>query len=199
MAITAETVKDLREKTGAGMMDCKKALQECGGDMEKAINLLREKGAAVLTKRESKVASEGTIGTYIHTGGKIGVMVELNCETDFVAKTDDFQQLARDIAMQVAWSQPEFLCREEVPQGKLDEEAAINRQWALNEGKPEAAVAKIVEGRMEKYFSQVCLMEQPFVKNEDQSIGDVIREVAAKLGEKIALRRYVRFRVGEEV
>ncbi len=198
MAVTAETVKELREKTGAGMMDCKKALQECEGDMDKAINLLREKGAAVLQKRESKIASEGTIAVYIHTGSKIGVMVEMNCETDFVAKTDDFQELARDIAMQIAWSQPEFICREEVPQDKLDQEAVINRQWALNQGKPEAAVAKIVEGRMEKYFTQVCLMEQPFVKNEDQSIGDVIREKAAKLGEKLALRRYVRFRVGEE-
>ena len=198
MAVSAGTVKELREKTGAGMMDCKKALQECEGDMEKAINLLREKGAAVLSKRESKAATEGTIAVYIHTGSKIGVMVEMNCETDFVAKTDDFQELARDIAMQIAWSQPEFVCREEVPQEKLDQEAVINRQWALNQGKPEAAVAKIVEGRMEKYFTQVCLMEQPFVKNEDQSIGDVIREKAAKLGEKLALRRYVRFRVGEE-
>ena len=199
MAITAETVKELREKTGAGMMDCKKALQDAGGDMEKAIAILREKGAAVLTKRESKTASEGTIACYIHTGGKIGVMVEMNCETDFVAKTDDFQNLAKDIAMHISWSQPEFLTRDEIPAEKIEQEREINKQWAINQGKPEAAMPKIIEGRMEKFFSTCVLMDQSFIKNEDVTVGQLLQEVAAKLGEKIVLRRYARFRVGEEI
>jgi elongation factor Ts len=199
MAVSADKVKELREKTGAGMMDCKRALEECASDMEKATNLLREKGAAVLAKRESKVATEGTVACYIHTGGKIGVLVELNSETDFVAKNELFQDLARDIAMHVSWSQPEYITREDIPEAKLEQEREINRQWALNQGKPEAAVPKIVEGRMEKYFSQVVLMDQPFIKKEDETIGDLIRNVAGKLGEKIAVRRYMRFRVGEEI
>ncbi len=198
MAVSADKVKELREKTGAGMMDCKRALEECGGDMEKAGTLLREKGAAVLAKREARVATEGTVACYIHTGGKIGVMVELNSETDFVAKNELFQELARDIAMHVSWSQPEYITREDIPEAKLEQEREINRQWALNQGKPEAALPKIVEGRMEKYYSQVVLMDQPFIKNEDETIGDLIRNVAGKLGEKIAVRRFVRYRVGEE-
>ncbi len=196
--ISAGVVKDLREKTGAGMMDCKKALQEAGGDVEKAITILREKGAAVLAKRESKAASEGTVECYIHTGGKIGVLVELNCETDFVAKTDDFKELAKDIAMHISWSNPEYLTREQIPADKLECEREIHRQWALNQGKPEAAVPKIVEGRMEKFYSTVVLMDQPFIKNEDTTISELIRERAGKLGEKIEVRRFVRFRVGEE-
>lgn len=199
MAITAEQVRELREKSGAGMMDCKRALEEAGGDMEKAMTILREKGAAVLSKREAKATTEGTVSCYIHTGGKIGVMVELNCETDFVAKTDDFQELARDIAMQIAWSQPEYVSREDIPQERLDEEREIHRQWALNQGKPDAAVPKIVEGRMEKFFSTVVLMDQPFIKNEDMTIGELIREKVGKLGEKIVIRRFVRYRVGEEI
>lgn len=196
--ISAGAVKDLREKTGAGMMDCKKALQEACGDFDKAVNILREKGAAVLAKREAKTASEGTVECYIHTGGKIGVLVELNCETDFVAKNEEFKDLAKDIAMHISWSNPEFLSREQISEQKLADEAEINRQWALNQGKPEAAVAKIVEGRMEKYFSTVVLMDQPFIKNEDQTISELIREKAGKIGEKIEIRRFVRFRVGEE-
>lgn len=196
--ISAGVVKDLREKTGAGMMDCKKALQEAGGDVEKAITILREKGAAVLAKREAKAASEGTVECYIHTGGKIGVLVELNCETDFVAKTDDFKELAKDIAMHISWSNPEYLNRESISAEKLECEREINRQWALNQGKPEAALPKIVEGRMEKYFSTVVLLDQPFIKNEDTTIGELVREKAGKLGEKIEIRRFVRFRVGEE-
>lgn len=199
MAITAEQVRELREKSGAGMMDCKRALEEAGGDMEKAMTILREKGAAVLSKREAKATTEGTVSCYIHTGGKIGVMVELNCETDFVAKTDDFQELARDIAMQIAWSQPEYVSREDIRQERLDEEREIHRQWALNQGKPDAAVPKIVEGRMEKFFSTVVLMDQPFIKNEDMTIGELIREKVGKLGEKIVIRRFVRYRVGEEI
>ena len=198
MAVSADKVKELREKTGAGMMDCKRALEECAGDIEKASNLLREKGAAVLAKREAKAATEGTVAFYIHTGGKIGVMVELNSETDFVAKNELFQELARDIAMHVSWSQPEYITREDIPAERLEKEREINRQWALNQGKPEAAVSKIVEGRIEKYYSQVVLMDQPFIKNEDETIGDLVRNVAGKLGEKIAVRRYARFRVGEE-
>lgn len=199
MAITAEQVRELREKTGAGMMDCKKALEEAGGDFEKAVTLLRERGTAVLAKREAKSATEGTIACYVHTGGKIGVMVELNCETDFVAKTEDFQELARDIAMQIAWSQPEYVSREEIPESRLEQEREIHRQWALNQGKPEAAVQKIVEGRMEKFYSAIVLLDQPYIKNEDLTIGDLIREKAGKLGEKIAVRRFVRYRVGEEI
>ena len=197
MAVTAESVKELREKTGAGMMDCKKALEQADGDMEKAINILREKGAAVLSKREAKVTSEGTVACYIHTGGKIGVMVELNCETDFVAKTDDFQELARDIAMQVSWSQPEYITREEIPAERIETEREINAQWARNEKKPEAAVPKIVEGRMEKFYSAVVLMDQPFIKKDDTTIGEIIKEKVGKLGEKIIVRRFVRYRVGE--
>lgn len=198
MAVTAETVRELREKTGAGMMDCKKALQEAGGDIEKATTILREKGAAVLSKREAKAATEGTIASYIHTGGKIGVLVEMNCETDFVAKTDDFQELARDIAMHVAWSQPEFISRENIPADRVEQEREIHKQWALNQGKPEAALAKIIEGRMEKFFSTIVLLDQPFIKNEDMSISELVREKAGKLGEKIMVRRFVRFRVGED-
>ena len=197
MAITAESVRELREKTGAGMMDCKKALEQADGDMEKAINILREKGAAVLSKREAKVTSEGTIACYIHTGGKIGVMVELNCETDFVAKTDDFQEMARDIAMQVSWSQPEYITREDIPSEKIEQEREIHMQWARNEKKPEAALPKIVEGRMEKYYSTVVLMDQPFIKNDDTTIGEIIKEKVGKLGEKIIVRRFIRYRVGE--
>lgn len=198
MAISAKTVQELREKTGAGMMDCKKALTECEGDIEKAIALLREKGAAVLAKRDAKATQEGTIACYIHTGGKIGVMAELNCETDFVAKTDGFQNLARDIAMQCSWSQPEYINQEDIPAEKIEAEREINLQWARNQGKPEAALAKIVEGRMEKYYSTVVLMNQPFIKNADTTIGELIREQAAKMGEKLVVKRFVRFRVGEE-
>ena len=198
MAVSADKVKELRENTGAGMMDCKRALEQCGGDLEKATNLLREKGAAVLSKREARTTTEGTVACYIHTGAKVGVMVELNSETDFVAKTDEFKELAHDIAMQISWSQPEYVTRQDIPEDRIEKEREIHRQWALNQGKPEAAVPKIVEGRIEKFFSTVVLMDQPFIKNEDMTIGDLIREKAAKLGEKIALRRFVRFRVGEE-
>lgn len=199
MAITAESVKELREKTGAGMMDCKRALTEAGGDIDKACTILREKGAAVLAKRDSKATTEGTVACYIHTGGKIGVMVELASETDFVAKTNDFQELARDIAMQVAWSQPEYVNREDIPQERLEQEREIHRQWALNQGKPEQAIPKIVEGRMEKFYSTVVLLDQPYIKNEDITIGELVREAAGKLGEKIVVRRFVRYRVGEEL
>lgn len=197
MAVSVDKVRELREKTGAGMMACKRALEEAGGDTEKAINILREKGAAVLAKREAKATTEGLVECYIHTGSKIGVLVELNCETDFVAKTDDFKELARDIAMQIAWSQPEYISREDIPEHKLEKEKEIHRQWAVNHGKPETAIPKIVEGRMEKFFSTVVLMDQPFIKDEEKTIGELIREKVAKLAEKLMVRRFVRYRVGE--
>ncbi len=197
MAISADKVKELREKTGAGMMECKRALEEAGGDMERAANILREKGAATLSKRDAKATTEGTIACYVHTGGKIGVLVELDCETDFVAKTEEFQQLAHDIAMQIAWSQPEYISREDIPQERLEQEREIHRQWALNQGKPEAALPKIVEGRMEKFYATVVLMDQPFIKDETKTIADLIHEKVAKLKEKIVVRRFVRYRVGE--
>ena len=196
-AITADKVRELREKTGAGMMDCKKALEQAGGDIEKATNILREKGAAVLAKRETRAATEGTIACYIHTGSKIGVMVEINCETDFVAKTDEFRELAHDIAMQIAWSQPQYISKEDVPEDRIEEEREIHRQWALNQDKPEAAIPKIVEGRMGRFYSTIVLMDQPFIKNEDITISELIQEKAAKVGEKIVVRRFARYRVGE--
>jgi len=197
MAVSVDKVRELREKTGAGMMACKRALEQAGGDTEKAINILREKGAAVLARREAKATTEGLVECYIHTGSKIGVLVELNCETDFVAKTDDFKELARDIAMQIAWSQPEYISREDIPEHKLEKEEEIHRQWAVNHGKPETAIPKIVEGRMEKFFSTVVLMDQPFIKDEEKTIGELIREKVAKLAEKLMVRRFVRYRVGE--
>ena len=198
MAITADCVKQLREATGAGMMDCKKALEQTDGDIDKAVAVLREKGSAVLAKRESRDATEGTIASYIHTGGKIGVIVEVNCETDFVAKTDEFQELARDISMQIAWSQPEYLVREEIAETVIETEREIHKKWAINEGKPEAAIPRIIEGRMDKYYSTVVLMDQPFIKNQDMNIAELIKEKAAKLGEKLVVRRFARFRVGAE-
>ncbi|MDO8683157.1 MAG: translation elongation factor Ts [Armatimonadota bacterium] len=198
MAISASDVKELRERTGAGMMDCKKALQETSGDMEKAVNLLREKGIAVAAKRETKAASEGVVGSYIHTGGQIGVMVELNCETSFVAKTDEFQGLARDIAMQIAWGEPRYISRTEIPENVIIQEQEVNRQWAINEGKPEAALDKIVTGRMEKFYAQVCLLDQAFIRDEDKTVQDIINDVMGKLGEKIVLSRFIRYRVGEQ-
>ena len=197
MAITAEMVKKLRDKTGAGMMDCKRALAETEGDFDKAIDLLRQKGLAVAAKRESKIASEGIITSYIHTGGKIGVLVELNCETDFVARTDEFKELGHDLAMHIAWSNPSYVRREEIPEDFLEREREIHRQWAINEGKPPQAIDKIVEGKMESFYSTNCLLDQPFVKDNDMSVNDRITEVMGKLGEKIAVGRFVRLRVGE--
>ena len=197
MAISASDVKELRERTGAGMMDCKKALEETAGDFDKAVNLLREKGIAVAAKRESKAASQGIVSTYVHTGDQKGVMLELNCETSFVAKTDEFKNLAHDIAMQIAWSAPAYISRSEVPEDVLANEREVNRQWAINEGKPEAALEKIVTGRMEKFFGQACLLDQAFIKDEEKTINDIISEVMGKLGEKIVVGRFARFVVGE--
>jgi elongation factor Ts len=197
MAISANDVKELRERTGAGMMDCKKALQETNGDFEKAVNLLREKGISVAAKRESRTASEGYVGSYVHMGGQIGVLVELNCETSFVAKTDEFQNLARNIAMQIAWSDPRYISRSEVSEEVIANEREVHKQWAINEGKPAAALEKIVEGRIEKFYAEVCLLDQAFIRENEKTLQDVISEVMGKLGEKIALRRFVRYRVGE--
>jgi elongation factor Ts len=197
MAITAEMVKELRERTGAGMMDCKKALVDAGGDMEKAAVILRERGLAAAAKKASRIASEGLVESYIHLGGRVGVLIEVNCETDFVAKTDEFKQLVRDLAMQVAASKPMCVRREEVPADAIEQEREIYRQQALNEGKPEKVIDKIVDGRLEKFYQQVCLLEQPFIKDQDKTVGDLVTEKVAKLGENISVRRFARFELGE--
>jgi elongation factor Ts len=195
--ISAASVKELREKTGAGMMDCKNALVECGGDMEKAVDVLREKGLAAVAKKAGRIAAEGVVESYVHMGGKIGVLVELNCETDFVAKTDIFKELARDIAMQIAASNPLYITKDEVAQADIEKEKEILRAQALNEGKPEKIVDKMVEGRIEKYYKEVCLMEQPFVKDPDKTVTDLINEKTLKIGEKINIRRFTRYALGE--
>lgn len=195
--ITAEQVKKLRECTGAGMMDCKKALESTGGIHEKAIDYLREKGLAAAAKRAGRAAGQGIIESYIHMGGKIGVLIELNCETDFVARTDDFRRLAKDLAMQVAAAKPRYVRREEVPAEELEKERQILTAQALNEGKPAQIAAKIVEGRLGKYYQEVCLIEQPFVREPDQSVEQVIKSAVSKLGENIVVRRFARFVMGE--
>ena len=197
MGITASEVKELREKTGAGMMDCKKVLTEANGDMEKAIELLREKGLAAAVKKSSRIAAEGVVDSYIHMGGKIGVLLEVNCETDFVAKTDDFKALVKDIAMQIAAANPKYLRKEDVDTAELEKEREILRVQALNEGKPEKIVDKMVEGRIQKYFKEVCLLEQPFVKDPDKSVQDLVTENIAKIGDNITVRRFVRYEMGE--
>lgn len=197
--ITAAMVKDLRETTGAGMMDCKKALAAVDGDKAKAIDWLREKGMAAAAKKDSRVAAEGACVSYIHAGGKIGVLVEVNCETDFVAKTEDFLNFAKDIAMQIAAANPTCIRREEVDTAAIDHEREVLRQQALNEGKPEKIVEKMVEGRLEKFYKEVCLMEQPFVKDPDKTIEQLVKEKIAKIGEKISIRRFTRYQLGEGI
>ncbi len=196
--ITSQMVKELREKTGAGIMDCKKALQEAGGDMEKAIDILKKKGIAKAEKKATRVAKEGLVGAYIHMGGKIGVLVEVNCETDFVARTDEFQQLVKDIAMQIAAMNPKYISREDVPEDVLEREKAIYREQALEAGKPEHVVDRIVEGKLNKFFEEVCLLEQNFIKDDSKKVKDLITEAIAKLGENIRVSRFVRFQVGVE-
>ncbi|WP_174520059.1 translation elongation factor Ts [Syntrophomonas wolfei] len=197
--ITAEMVKELRERTGVGMMDCKRALVETNGDIEKAIDELRTKGLAKAAKKAGRVASEGVVTSYIHGGGRIGVLVEVNCETDFVAKTNDFKQLAYDIAMQVAASNPEFLNREKVPQEVIDREKEVLKAQALEEGKPEKVIEKMVEGRVEKFFKERCLLEQAFIKDLDKSVQELINENIARMGENITIRRFARYEVGEGI
>ncbi|MGE5544336.1 MAG: translation elongation factor Ts [Bacillota bacterium] len=195
--ITAGMVKELRERTGVGMMDCKNALVETGGDMEKAIEVLRTKGLAQAAKKASRLASEGMVASYIHMGGRIGVLLEVNCETDFVAKTEEFRALCHDIAMQIAAAKPEYVRREDVPQETIESEKRILRQQALNEGKPEKIVDKMVEGRIEKYYKENCLLEQPFIKDTDKTVQDLLNDKVMKLGENITVRRFVRYEVGE--
>ena len=196
--ITAALVKELRERTGAGMMDCKKALSATDGDLEKAIDFLREKGLAA-AKKAGRVAAEGLVEAYIHGGGRIGVLVEVNCETDFVAKTDAFKELVKDIAMHIAATNPSYLKREEVPTAELEHEQAVLAEQARNEGKPEKIIEKMVAGRIEKYYKEVCLMEQPFVKDPDKTISDLITESIAKIGENISIRRFTRYQLGEGI
>ena len=196
--ITAKLVSELREKTGAGMMDCKKALSEVNGDIEKAVDYLRQKGLAAAQKKQSRIAAEGAIGSYIH-GGKLGVMVEVNCETDFVAKSEDFQQFVKDVAMHVAAADPKFVRASEMDQSFVDREIAIYTATLKEEGKPENMIPKIVEGKVKKLASEVCLLDQKFVKNPDISVQDLINELTIKVGEKIDVRRFVKFNLGEGI
>lgn len=197
--INASMVKELRERTGAGMMDCKKALNETNGDVEKAIEYLREKGLAAAAKKAGRIAAEGLVESYIHGAGRIGVLVEVNCETDFVAKTDGFKELVKDVAMQIAAAKPEYVSREEVSQDVVEKEKNILKNQALNEGKPEKVVEKMVEGRIEKFYKENCLLEQAYIKNPDISVQDLITEKIAQIGENIRVRRFARFELGEGI
>ena len=197
MAITAQQVKELRTKTGAGMMDCKNALKETEGDLEKATDWLRQKGLASAKKKSSRIASMGLVQSYIHSGGKIGVLLELNCETDFVARTDEFVQLAHDIAMHIAAANPSFVGREEVNSEELEREREIYRAQAKEQGKPDKIIDKIVQGKLEKYYSEACLLEQSWVKDGDKTIEDLVKEKIAGIGENISVRRFARFVLGE--
>ncbi|NTX00984.1 translation elongation factor Ts [Myxococcus sp. CA051A] len=196
--ITAQMVKDLRERTSAPMMDCKKALTETGGDFAKAEEWLRKKGISKAAGKEGRVAAEGLVGTYVH-GGRIGVLVEVNCETDFVARNPDFQDLVKEVAMQIAATGPKFVRREEVPTDNMEKEREIQRDLLKQQGKPEAMLDKILVGKMEKYYEQVCLVDQLWVKDDKKKVGDMITERAAKIGEKVSVRRFVRFEVGEGI
>jgi elongation factor Ts len=197
MTISAKEVKELRDRTGAGMMECKSALQESGGDMEAAIDLLRARGAAKAAKRSAREATDGAVGSYIHMGGKIGVLVEVNCETDFVAKTEQFQQLVRDVAMHIAASSPTAVRREEIPADIIERERGVYREQMRESGKPEQIWDKIIAGKLEKFYAESALLEQPFVKNPDQTVGQLITDVSAKTGEKIDVRRFTRYALGE--
>lgn len=197
MEISAQLVKQLREKTGAGMMECKKALVEAKGDLDAAEVYLRKAGIASASKKATRSTKQGVIGSYIHAGAQIGVMIEVNCESDFVARTEDFQGLVHDLAMQIAAADPQFVRREEVTQAALDKERDIARSRALSEGKPEKILDKIVEGRLAKYYEEVCLMEQPFIKENTTTVNDLVKAKIAKLGENISVARFVRFKVGD--
>ena len=199
MEVSASAVRELREKTGAGMMDCKKALTESGGNLDKAVDYLRQKGLAAAAKKADRVAADGAVGAYVHPGGKIGVLLEINCETDFVARTPEFQALLKDIAMQVAAANPRYVRREEVSADEFEKEKLIYKQQALESGKPAQVVDKIVEGKMEKFYSDVCLLEQAFIKDPDKKVSDIVNEAVARLGEKIQVRRFARYHLGEGV
>lgn len=194
--ISASLVKELREKTGAGMLDCRNALQETDGDLDKAVDLLREKGLSKAAKKSSRIAAEGLVEAYIH-GGRIGVLVEVNSETDFVAKTDEFKEFVKDVAMQIAASSPKYVSREEVPEEIINHEKEVLTQQAMNEGKPQNIAEKMVQGRIEKFYKEIVLLEQPFIKDPDKSIETLLKEKIAKIGENIKIRRFVRFEVGE--
>ncbi|MFZ5812069.1 MAG: translation elongation factor Ts [Thermodesulfobacteriota bacterium] len=196
--ISAQTVKTLRDKTGAGMMDCKKALQECGGDEEKAVSWLREKGLSKAQKRAGRATSEGVVGSYIHSTGKIGVLVEVKCETDFVARSDRFLEFAKNVAMQIAAANPVCLAPADVPADLLAKEREIYKHQAMAEGKPEQIAEKIVEGRIKKFYKEVCLLEQPFIKDDKVSIQDLMNELVGVIGENIQIGRFVRFALGED-
>jgi len=199
--VTATAVKQLREKTGAGMMECKNALVEAGGNEETAVDILRKRGLASAKKREGRIAAEGIVGSYIHMGGKVGVLVEVNCETDFVARGEEFQQLVKDIAMHVAAAEPRYVTREEIPAGVLDKEREIARAQAKNDpkmaNKPEQVIEKIVEGRLNKFYEETVLVDQPFVKAPEKTVGELVTEKVAKTGERIAVRRFTRYKMGE--
>ena len=199
MQITSETVKKLRDKTGVGMMDCKKALEETGGDFDKAVEILRKKGIEVANKRSGRAASQGTVASYIHMGGKIGVLLEVNCESDFVAKSDDFNNFVKDVAMQIAAASPDWVTRDEVPEHVLSKEKEILKEQALKTGKPEKVLDKIVEGKLSKFYSERCLMDQHFVKDQEKTIKQLLDELMAKTGEKCLIRRFARYQVGEEL
>ena len=197
MEISAEQVKTLREKTGVGLMDCKEALKVSAGDMEKAVDYLREKGLAKAQKRVGRAATEGAVAVYVHMGGKIATMVEVNCETDFVAKTDQFQAFTKDVAMQVTAANPSYVKREDVPEDVKEKEKEIYRKQAKESGKPDKILDKIAEGKLEKFFQEFCLMEQPFIKNPDVTIKGLLEDLIAKMGENILIRRFVRYQLGE--
>lgn len=199
MAITTAMVKELRGSTGAGVLDCRNALQECSGDLEEAAARLREKGLAAVTEREGRETLEGVLEAYVHPGSPVGVLLELNCETDFVARTDDFKSLAHDLALHIAFAAPRYGTRDEVPDEVIERERATYRAEALEEGKPEQIIDRIVDGRLEKFYRQACIMEQPFVKDEDRTVLDLINDAIARLGENVVLRRFVRYRVGESL
>lgn len=197
MSFTAQDVAKLRAQTGVGMMECKNALTEANGDFEKAIVILRERGLKAVDKKQGRIASEGMVASYIHMGGKIGVLVEVNCETDFVAKSDDFQLLVKDIAMHIAAANPKYVTEAEVPTAELDAEKEILKVQALNEGKPANIIERMIEGRIKKYYEDVCLLNQPFVKDSSKTIKDILTEATLKIGEKISIRRFVRYELGE--
>ncbi len=199
LGISASAVKELRDKTNAGMMDCKEALVSSDGDFEKAIEYLRKKGLSAATKRSSRAAKDGVIASYIHMQGKIGVMVEVNCETDFVAKTEAFGTLARDIAMHIAASNPTYLAEEDVPDEVLESEKEIYKTQALDEGKPEKIIDRIIEGKLKKFYEEVCLLNQKFIKDTDITVGTLVQNTIAKTGENIIVRRFSRFQLGEEI
>ncbi|HON37264.1 MAG: translation elongation factor Ts [Desulfomonilia bacterium] len=199
MQITSEDVKKLRDKTGVGMMDCKKALEACGGDFDKAVEYLRKKGIEVANKRSGRQASQGMVSSYIHLGGKVGVLVEVNCESDFVAKSEHFTTFVKDVAMHIAAASPDWVSREDVPQAVLDKEKEILKEQALKSGKPEKVIEKIIEGRLTKFYAEHCLLDQPFVKDTDKTIKQLLDELMAKTGEKCLVRRFTRYQLGEEI